>query len=161
MSADPVTMYLIASTAMQVTGKMAEIRQLREAAALRKQSYELEMKMATLKGEQEANDRTETMLAQKANNLAIVAGSGYQQGSPHFQNIQFMTKKIADKDIGTIRLNTTMGLNKLSLAAQAEQSQYRAQVFGGYVSIISTGMTTHAKISKIKYPEEWKNVDTG
>lgn len=159
MSADPVTMYLIASTAMQVTGKMAEIRQLREAAALRKQSYELEMKMATLKGEQEANDRTETMLAQKANNLAIVAGSGYQQDSPHFQNIQFMTKKIADKDIATIRLNTTMGLNKLSLAAQAEQSMYRAQVFGGYVSIISTGMQTHAKIQDIKYPNEgWEKI---
>ena len=159
MSADPVTMMII-SASIQTVGKLAEIRQLREAAALRKQSYENEMKMAVLKGEQEANDRTETMLAQKANNLAIVAGSGYQQDSPHFQNIQFMTKKIADKDIGTIRLNTTMGLNKLSLAAAAEQSQYRAQVFGGYVSIISTGMTTHAKISKIKYPNEWENVDT-
>ena len=156
MSADPVTMMII-SASIQTVGKLAEIRQLREASALRKQSYENEMKMAVLKGEQEANDRTETMLAQKANNLAIVAGSGYQQDSPHFQNIQFMTKKIADKDIGTIRLNTTMGLNKLSLAAQAEQSMYRAQVFGGYVSIISTGMTTHAKIQKIKYPEKWKN----
>ena len=159
MSADPVTWMLI-SAGVQTVGKLAEIRQLREASALRKQSYELEMKMAIIKGEQEANDRTETMLAQKANNLAILAGSGYQQDSPHFQNIQYMTKKIADKDIGAIRLNTAMGLNKLSLAAQAEQSQYRAQVFGGYVSIISTGMTTHAKISKIKYPNEWENVDT-
>jgi hypothetical protein len=140
-------------------GKMAEIRQLREASALRKQSYELEMKMAIIKGEQEANDRTETMLAQKANNLAIVAGSGYQQGSPHFQNIQFMTKKIADKDIGTIRLNTTMGLNKLSLASAAEQSQYRAQVFGGYVSVISTGMTSYAKYQAVKYPDsDWTKV---
>jgi len=159
MSADPVTMYLIASTAVSTMGKMAEIRQLREAADLRKQSYELEMKMAVLKGEQEANDRTETMLAQKANNLAIVAGSGYQQDSPHFQNIQFMTKKIADKDIGTIRLNTTMGLNKLSLASAAEQSQYRAQVFGGYVSVISTGMTSYAKYQAVKYPEtDWTKV---
>jgi len=159
MSADPVTMYLIASTAMQVVGKLSEIRQLREASALRKQSYELEMKMAIIKGEQEANDRTETMLAQKANNLAIVAGSGYQQDSPHFQNIQFMTKKIADKDIGTIRLNTTMGLNKLSLASAAEQSQYRAQVFGGYVSVISTGMTSYAKYQAVKYPDSnWKKV---
>ena len=159
MSADPVTMYLIASTAVSTMGKMAEIRQLREASALRKQSYENEMKMAVLKGEQEANDRTETMLAQKANNLAIVAGSGYQQDSPHFQNIQFMTKKIADKDIGTIRLNTTMGLNKLSLASAAEQSQYRAQVFGGYVSVISTGMTSYAKYQAVKYPDsDWTKV---
>ena len=158
MSADPVTWMLI-SAGVQTVGKLAEIRQLREASALRKQSYENEMKMAVLKGEQEANDRTETMLAQKANNLAIVAGSGYQQGSPHFQNIQFMTKKIADKDIGTIRLNTTMGLNKLSLAAAAEQSQYRAQVFGGYVSVISTGMTSYAKYQAVKYPEsDWTKV---
>jgi len=155
MSADPVTWMLI-SAGVQTVGKLAEIRQLREASALRKQSYELEMKMAIIKGEQEANDRTETMLAQKANNLAILAGSGYQQDSPHFQNIQFMTKKIADKDIGTIRLNTTMGLNKLSLAAQAEQSQYRAQVFGGYVSVISTGMKTYADYKAIKYPDsDW------
>jgi len=155
MSADPVTMMII-SASIQTVGKLAEIRQLREASALRKQSYELEMKMAIIKGEQEANDRTETMLAQKANNLAILAGSGYQQDSPHFQNIQFMTKKIADKDIGTIRLNTTMGLNKLSLAAAAEQSQYRAQVFGGYVSVISTGMKTYADYKAIKYPDsDW------
>ena len=158
MSADPVTMMII-SASIQTVGKLAEIRQLREASALRKQSYELEMKMAIIKGEQEANDRTETMLAQKANNLAIVAGSGYQEGSPHFQNIQFMTKKIADKDIGTIRLNTTMGLNKLSLASAAEQSQYRAQVFGGYVSVISTGMTSYAKYQAVKYPDsDWKKV---
>ena len=158
MSADPVTMMII-SASIQTVGKLAEIRQLREASALRKQSYENEMKMAVLKGEQEANDRTETMLAQKANNLAIVAGSGYQQDSPHFQNIQFMTKKIADKDIGTIRLNTTMGLNKLSLASAAEQSQYRAQVFGGYVSVISTGMTSYAKYQAVKYPDsDWTKV---
>ena len=158
MSADPVTWMLI-SAGVQTVGKLSEIRQLREASALRKQSYELEMKMAIIKGEQEANDRTETMLAQKANNLAIVAGSGYQQDSPHFQNIQFMTKKIADKDITTIRLNTTMGLNKLSLASAAEQSQYRAQVFGGYVSVISTGMTSYAKYQAVKYPDSnWKKV---
>jgi len=70
-----------------------------------------------------------------------------------------MTKKIADKDIGTIRLNTLMGVNKLSLAAQAEQSMYRAQVFGGYVSVISTGMTTYAKYQAIKYPKtDWTKV---
>jgi len=54
-----------------------------------------------------------------------------------------------------------MGLNKLSLAAAAEQSQYRAQVFGGYVSVISTGMTTRAKIQKYESPEKWKNVEIG
>ena len=158
MSADPVTMMII-SASIQTVGKLAEIRQLREAAAIRKQSYENEMKMAILKGEQEANDRKEIMLTQKANNLAIVAGSGYQQGSPHFQNIQYMTKKIADKDIATIRLNTSSGINKLSLASMAEQSEYKAKVFGGYVSVISTGMTTHAKIQSIKYPDQgWEKV---
>ena len=88
MSADPVTMMII-SASIQTVGKLAEIRQLREAASIRKASYEREMKMAVLKGEQEANDRKEIYLAQKANNLAIVAGSGYQEGSPHFQNIQY------------------------------------------------------------------------
>ena len=156
MSADPVTMMII-SASIQTVGKLAEIRQLREAASIRKASYEREMKMAVLKGEQEANDRKEIYLAQKANNLAIVAGSGYQEGSPHFQNIQYQTKKIADKDIGTIRLNTSFGVNKLSLASMAEQSDYKAKVFGGYVSVISTGMQTHAKIQKIKYPDKWKD----
>ena len=158
MSADPVTMMII-SASIQTVGKLAEIRQLREASALRKQSYENEMKMAILKGEQEANDRKEIMLAQKANNLAIVAGSGYQQGSPHFQNIQYMTKKIADKDIATIRLNTSSGINKLSLASMAEQSEYKAKVFGGYVSVIGTGMTSYAKYQSIQYPDSnWKKV---
>ena len=158
MSADPVTMMII-SASIQTVGKLAEIRQLREAAAIRKASYEREMKMAILKGEQEANDRKEIMLTQKANNLAIVAGSGYQQGSPHFQNIQYMTKKIADKDIATIRLNTSSGINKLSLASMAEQSEYKAKVFGGYVSVIGTGMTSYAKYQSIQYPDsDWKKV---
>lgn len=144
MSADPVTMMII-SASVQTVGKMAEIKAAKEAAAIRQQSYELEMKQATLKGEIDANDRKEVYLAQLANNKAVASGSGYDGYSPSFTNIQHMTKKISDKDISTIRLNTAIGVNKLSLSAQAEASATKAQVFGGYVSIISTGITTKAK----------------
>jgi len=159
MSADPVTMMII-SASVQTVGKMAEIKAAKEAAAIRQQSYELEMKQATLKGEIDANDRKEVYLAQLANNKAVASGSGYDGYSPSFTNIQHMTKKIADKDVGTIRLNTAIGVNKLSLSAQAEASATKAQVFGGYVSIISTGITTKAKADAYSAKKTKKNYPT-
>jgi len=144
MSADPVTMMII-SASVQTVGKLAEIKAAKEANEFRQYSYQLEQKQAVLKGEQDANDRKEVYLAQLANNKAVASGSGYDGYSPSFTNIQHMTKKISDKDISTIRLNTAIGVNKLSLSAQAEASATKAQVFGGYISIISTGITTKAK----------------
>ena len=149
MSADPVTM-MIASAVVQGIGTYREIQAEKEQAAFRKYQYEQEMKMAALKGEMEANDRKEMMIAQKENNLAVMSGSGFSADSGSFQNIQHMTKKIADKDITTIRLNTAFGINKLSLQSQAEAAASKSKVFGGYVSIISTGLTTKAKVDKYK-----------
>ncbi len=136
MSADPVTMYMIASAATKAVGTYSEIQAEKQQQMYRKKLYEDEIKMANLKAEQESNDRKEMQLDQQEHNLAVMSNSGFDANSGSFQNIQLMTKKIADKDITNIRLNTKISVNKMSLQYQAEQSASKAKVFGGYVSLV-------------------------
>ena len=157
MSADPVTMMII-SASVQAVGKYSEIQNEKAQMKFRKKMYEDEIKVANLKAEQEANDRREMQLDQQEHNLAVMSGSGWDPSSGSFQNIQLMTKKIADKDITNIRLNSAISVNKMSLQYQAEKSASKAKVFGGYVSLVGTGISTAAKYDKYKKPEKWKDV---
>ena len=100
-------------------------------------------------------------LDQQEHNLAVMSNSGWDASSGSFQNIQLMTKKIADKDITNIRLNSAISVNKMSLQYQAEKSASKAKVFGGYVSLVGTSISTKAKYDKYKKPETWKGVKVG
>ena len=157
MSADPVTMMVI-SASVQAVGKYSEIQNEKAQMKIRKKMYEDEIKMANLKAEQESNDRKEMQLNQQEHNLAVMSNSGFDANSGSFQNIQLMTKKIADKDISNIRLNSAISVNKLSLQYQAEKSASKSKVFGSYVSLVGTGISTKAKIEKYKKPDVWKDV---
>ena len=158
MSGDPVTMYMIASAATKAVGTYSEIQNEKAQMKFRKKMYEDEIKVANLKAEQESNDRKEMQLDQQEHNLAVMSNSGFDANSGSFQNIQLMTKKIADKDITNIRLNSAISVNKMSLQYQADKSASKAKVFGGYVSLVGTGISTKAKYDKYKKPETWKNV---
>ena len=157
MSADPVTMMVI-SASVQAVGKYSEIQNEKAQMKIRKKMYEDEIKMANLKAEQESNDRKEMQLNQQEHNLAVMSNSGFDANSGSFQNIQLMTKKIADKDISNIRLNSAISVNKMSLQYQADQSASKSKVFGSYVSLVGTGISTKAKIEKYKKPDVWKDV---
>ena len=158
MSGDPVTMYMIASAATKAVGTYSEIQNEKAQMKIRKQMYEDEIKVANLKAEQESNDRKQMQIEQEEHNLTVMSGSGFDPSSGSFQNIQYMTKKIADKDIANIRLNSAISVNKMSLQYQADKSASKAKVFGGYVSLVGTGISTKAKYDKYKKPKTWKGV---
>ena len=151
MSADPVTMMII-SGAIQAAGTYSEIQESKRQSKLEQREYELNVKANSLKGLREENDRRDMLKTTIAQNSAIVAGSGYQDGSLHFLNIQDVTTAKADKDISTIRLNALSTGSEISLNAQAAKSQRKSDQFGGWVSIASTGMSTKAKVDQYNTP---------
>ena len=66
---------------------------------------------------------------------------------------RYLQEKIID--ISNIRLNSAISVNKLSLQYQADQSASKAKVFGGYVSLVGTGVSTKAKTDKYKTTGKW------
>jgi hypothetical protein len=148
MSGDPVTNWLIMQGVTKMIGTKSEIDESKRQSAIEQQRYELHAKENSLKGLREENDRKDMLKANLANNKAIQAGAGYQDGSLHFLNIQDVTTAKADKDISTIRLNALSTGSEISLNAQAAKSQRKSDQFGGWVSIASTGMSTKAKVDK-------------
>ena len=148
MSGDPVTNWLIMQGVTTMIGTKSEIDESKRQSAIEQQRYELHAKENSLKGLREENDRKDMLKANLANNKAIQAGAGYQDGSLHFLNIQDVTTAKADKDISTIRLNALSTGSEISLNAQAAKSQRKSDQFGGWVSIASTGMSTKAKVDK-------------
>jgi hypothetical protein len=148
MSGDPVTNWLIMQGVTTMIGTKNEIDESKRQSAIEQQRYELHAKENSLKGLREENDRKDMLKANLANNKAIQAGAGYQDGSLHFLNIQDVTTAKADKDISTIRLNALSTGSEISLNAQAAKSQRKSDQFGGWVSIASTGMSTKAKVDK-------------
>ena len=151
MSADPVTMMII-SGAIQAAGTYSEIQESKRQSKLEQREYELNAKANNLKGLREENDRRDMLKTSIAQNSAIVAGSGYQDGSLHFLNIQDVTTQKAKKDIGTIRTNTLASGSSMSIANQQKQSARKSEQFGGWVSIASTGMSTKAKVDQYSTP---------
>ena len=148
MSGDPVTNWLIMQGVTKMIGTKSEIDESKRQSAIEQQRYELHAKENSLKGLREENDRKDMLKANLANNKAIQAGAGYQDGSLHFLNIQDVTTQKSDKDISTIRLNTLASGSSMSIANQQKKEQRKSDQFGGWVSIASTGMSTKAKVDK-------------
>ena len=159
MSADPVTMMII-SGAIQAAGTYSEIQESKRQSKLEQREYELNAQANNLKGLREENDRKDMLKTSIANNKAIQAGAGYQDGSLHFLNIQDVTTKKSDKDISTIRLNTLASGSSMSIANQQKQSARKSDQFGGWVSIASTGMSTKAKVDQYRVENPKKETKT-
>ena len=152
MSSDPVTMFRIASFAFQAVGTVSDINDSKVQSKIEQDRYELKMKQANLDGLTQENNRIEEAEQTKKHNMAIVSGSGYNDDSISFLNIQKQVDLNAQKDITTIRLNTGAQISDYSLAAQAAKSQRKADQFGGWVSIAGTGLQTKAKVDAYSKP---------
>jgi hypothetical protein len=149
MSADPVTMMII-SGAVQAYGTYSEIQSSKVQSKIEQERYELKMKAANLDGLTQENNRKEEAEKTKKHNLAILSGSGYNDDSMSFLNIQKQVDIHTQKDITTIRLNTGAQLSDYSLASQAAHAQRKSDQFGGWVSIAGTGLSTKAKVDAYK-----------
>ena len=143
MSADPVTLAIV-STAISAAGTYSQMQAQKSANKARIQSYETEKKYNQLKGLQDSNDVLEEARRKRKQNLAIVAGSGYSDTSRSFLSTQTEIDRIAQKDINNIKINTLRGESKLDSAIYTTKVMGKAQEFGAYASIASSGFKTAA-----------------
>tara|TARA_B100000131_G_scaffold297368_1_gene316060 strand:+ start:3129 stop:3596 length:468 start_codon:yes stop_codon:yes gene_type:complete len=151
MSADPVTMMII-SSAVQIGGAYRDIQDSKIQSEIEQEEYELKIKAANLEGLTKENDRNREAKDTKKNNLAILSGSNIDDNSVSFLNIQKEVDKKAQKDITTIRLNVGAKMSEYSLASAKAKVARKNEQFGGWVSIVNSGIETKAKIDKYKKP---------
>lgn len=140
MSADPVTMFVV--TAAKA---VYDIKESKKQAEIEQQRYEAQKKAAQEIANQEAAERRETYLATIASNKATQAGSGFSMDSRSFLNIQEDVTKTFEKDIATIRLNVGTQVGDIGYAQDIAASQRRKEQFGGWASIVSSGVEYKAK----------------
>jgi len=140
MSADPVTMFVVSAAKA-----VYDIKESRKQAEIEQQRYEAQKKAAQEIANQEAAERRETYLATIASNKATQAGSGFSMDSRSFLNIQEDVTKTFEKDIATIRLNVGTKVGDIGYAQDIAASQRRKEQFGGWTSIVSSGVEYKAK----------------
>jgi hypothetical protein len=149
MSADPVTL-AVASFAVQAVGTYQGIQAQKAQNKAIIREYETEKKYNQLKGLQDSNDVLEEARKKRKQNLAIVAGSGYNPDSRSFLSIQSEIDRIAQKDINNIKINTMRGESKLESQIYSTRVMGKAQEFGAYASIASAGFKTAAYAKSYK-----------
>ena len=160
MSADPVTLAVI-SFGVQAVGTYQGIQAQKAANKARIREYETEKKFNSLKALQDSNDIYEEAQKKRKINRAIVAGSGYNDDSRSFLSVQSEINRIAQKDIGNIRINMLRGNNKLDTQIYTTKVMGKAKEFGGYASIAASGFKTAAYAKSYKKPTgQYDGADT-
>ena len=149
MSADPVTLAVI-SFGVQAVGTYQGIQAQKAANKAKIQAYETEKKYNALKGLSDSNDVLEEARRKRKQNLAIVAGSGYNDTSRHFLSTQTEIDRIAQKDISNIKINTLRGESKLDSAIYTTRVMGKAHEFGAYANIAASGFKTAAYAKSYK-----------
>ena len=151
MSADPVTLAVI-SFGVQAVGTYQGIQAQKAANKATIRYYEDEKKYNELKAIQDSNNVREEAIKKQKINRAIVAGSGYNDDSRSFLSVQSEINRIAQKDIGNIRINMLRGNNKLDTQIYTTKVMGKAKEFGGYASIAASGFKTAAYAKSYKQP---------
>ena len=108
---NPVTLSL-ASFAVQAVGTYSGIQAQKAQNKAIIREYETEKKYNQLKGLQDSNDVLEEARKKRKQNLAIVAGSGYNPDSRSFLSIQSEIDRIAQKDINNILSDKNKNIDK-------------------------------------------------
>ena len=131
MSADPLTLFTIGKT-------LLDIKDSRDQAKLQAEQYTAKREAAKIRALEDEAERRRQWKLQEAHNMAIQAGGGFGMDSRSFLNIQDQGENLMKKDITTIRVNLAQDINQLSLAAQMTKKTRRKEQFGGWLSIGST-----------------------
>lgn len=156
MSADPVTL-AIASTVVQAVGTYSQIQAQKATNKAIIREYETEKKYNQLKGLQDSNDVLEEARRKRKQNLAIVAGSGYNDDSRSFLSTQSEIKRIAAKDVTNIKINTLRGESKIESQIYTTKVMGKAQEFGAYASIAASALKTKSYAESYKARGQYDN----
>ena len=143
MSADPVTMF-----ALQAVSTLADIRASKKKSKQEAAMYEEQKKDLQRQAEQAEEDRKDRWRELAAANNAIQAGSGYSIKSMSFLNIQDVAKEKMEKDLGNIRINLASDLRQVGFNQKISKSQRKQEQFGGWATIVSSGVEAKAKKDK-------------
>jgi hypothetical protein len=156
MSADPVTL-AIASTVVQAVGTYSQIQAQKATNKAIIREYETEKKYNQLKGLQDSNDVLEEARRKRKQNLAIVAGSGYNDTSRSFLSTQSEIDRIAQKDVTNIKINTLRGESKIESQIYTTKVMGKAQEFGAYANIAASAFKTKAYAESYKARGQYDN----
>ena len=143
MSADPVTMFVI--TAAKT---VYDIKESKKQSKAEQAMYEEKKKATQRAAAQEEEARKDRWRELSASNRAIQAGGGFDMGSMHFLNIQDVAKQKMDKDIGNIRINLASDIRQIGFNSAISKSQRKQEQFGGWATIVSSGVEAKAKKDK-------------
>ena len=143
MSSDPVTMFAIQAVSTLSDIKASKKKSKQEAAKYEEQKKDLQRK--ALQEEENRKDRWRELAA--ANN-AVQAGSGFSIDSMSFLNIQNVAKEKMEKDLGNIRINLASDLRQVGFNQKISKSQRKQEQFGGWATIVSSGVEAKAKKDK-------------
>ena len=152
MSADPVTLAVI-SFGIQAAGTYSDLQAKKAQNKAIIREYETEKKYNQLKGLQDSNDVLEEARRKRKQNLAIVAGSGYNDDSRSFLSTNTEIDRIAQKDINNIKINTLRGESKIETQIYTTRVMGKAQEFGAYASIASAGFKTASYAQSYNTPK--------
>jgi hypothetical protein len=156
MSADPVTLAII-STTIQGVGAYSQLQASKARNKALINQYESEKKFNQLKGLQDSNDVLEEARRKRKQNLAIVAGSGYNDDSRSFLSTQSEIDRIAQKDIANIKVNTARGESKLQSQIYSTKVMGKAKEFGAYANIAASAFKTGAYAKSYKTRGQYDN----
>jgi mannitol-specific phosphotransferase system IIBC component len=143
MSSDPVTMF-----AVTAVSTLLDIRESKKQSKAEQALYEEQKKDLQRQAEQAEEDRKDRWRELAAANNAIQAGSGYSIKSMSFLNIQDVAKEKMEKDLGNIRINLASDLRQVGFNQKISKSQRKQEQFGGWATIVSSGVEAKAKKDK-------------
>jgi len=143
MSSDPITMF-----AVTAVSTLLDIKESKKQSKAEQALYEEQKKDLQKQAEQAEEDRKDRWRELAAANNAIQAGSGYSIKSMSFLNIQDVAKEKMEKDLGNIRINLASDLRQVGFNQKISKSQRKQEQFGGWATIVSSGVEAKAKKDK-------------
>lgn len=137
---DPVTIAIVASTAVSAYGAVQSGKYAQAAAEAEAAQYEQEKRMAGLKAIEDSNARKRDLIRTEAANKAAFAA---KTGTDPYESASFLalreSNKIeADRDLGAIRLMGAAEQNKYALSSWNARVSGKASAQAGYTKAAST-----------------------
>lgn len=122
---EPVTMLMIASTAVSAVGGAVQAGQASAAAEseaafrnyqidIQNRQLEEDKKQAEIMGLQQENARQDASRRARAANEAFIASSGVGQNISFLQGADVVADENLRRDVASLRLNTTIGQNRIA-----------------------------------------------
>ena len=151
---DPVTIAIIASTAVSVGSSMKQPKLAKKKAQFEQQQYESNNKLATQQAEADiirARDRHEFTLGA---NLSLASRSGMSPfGSGSFLANRAYNQRVLDDTLSQINLNKNARISQNNLSISMSKVSAKYAVWGAASDIAGTISSSTYKLDQLKKDE--------